>query len=101
MSRYFQYKSEKGRLYMLDFCYFTNISVSIQTNLFPDSLVWFKANYVISMGCLMIAIVAWQNSLVFHSLDKLTSIFIHAFPPLVLHLYRYVLHPVLTVRVPF
>merc|ERR1712155_291318 len=34
------------------------------------------------------AILVWQNSLVFHSLDKLTSIFIHVFPPLTLHLYR-------------
>ena len=48
-----------------------------------------QANYVLSMGVLMMAIVVWQNSLVFHSLDKLTSIFIHVFPPLTLHLYRY------------
>ena len=41
----------------------------------------------------MIAIVVWQNSLVFHSLDKLTSIFIHVFPPLTLHLYRWGLIP--------
>jgi hypothetical protein len=41
------------------------------------------------MGVLMLAIVVWQNSLVFHSLDKLTSILIHAMPGLTLHLYRY------------
>jgi hypothetical protein len=41
----------------------------------------------------MLAIVVWQNSLVFHSLDKLTSIFIHVFPPLTLHLYRWGLIP--------
>ena len=86
--RYFQYRAENAVLFLLDFCYFVNVSVSIQTTLFPDNLVWFKTNYVISMGCLMIAIVAWQNSLVFHSLDKLTSIFIHGFAPLTLHLYR-------------
>lgn len=45
------------------------------------------------MGVLMLAIVVWQNSLVFHSLDKLTSIFIHVFPPLTLHLYRWGLIP--------
>jgi hypothetical protein len=43
------------------------------------------------MGVLMLAIVVWQNSLVFHSLDKLTSILIHAMPGLTLHLYRYIL----------
>ena len=41
----------------------------------------------------MLAIVVWQNSLVFHSLDKLTSIFLHAFPPLTLHLHRWGLIP--------
>lgn len=92
-NRYFQYKAEKGELFMLDFCYFMNLSVAVQTSMFPDNLMWFKANYVLCMGCLMTAIVVWQNSLVFHSLDKLTSIFLHAFPPLTLHLYRWKLIP--------
>lgn len=39
--------------------------------------------YYISNGPLLIAIVAWRNSLVFHDLDKLTSVFIHLFPALV------------------
>jgi len=92
-NRYFQYKAEKGELFMLDFCYFMNLSVAVQTSMFPENLMWFKANYVLCMGCLMTAIVVWQNSLVFHSLDKLTSIFLHAFPPLTLHLYRWKLIP--------
>ncbi|XP_023337252.1 uncharacterized membrane protein C776.05 [Eurytemora carolleeae] len=78
---------------MLDFCYFMNLSVIVQTAFFPNSLMWFKANYVLCMGCLMLAILVWQNSLVFHSLDKLTSFFLHAFPPLTLHLYRWQLIP--------
>jgi len=45
------------------------------------------------MGCLMLAIVVWQNSLVFHSLDKITSFLLHAFPPLTLHMYRWHLIP--------
>ena len=40
------------------------------------------------MGPLMCAIIVWKNSLVFHSLDKLTSFFLHAFPPIVVHLLR-------------
>ena len=74
---------------MLDFCYFMNISVLVQTFLFPTSLAWYKANYVLCMGVLMNAIVVWQNSLVFHSIDKLTSIYIHVLPPLTVHLYRW------------
>ena len=83
-----EYRAENYHLFMLDFCYFMNVSVLMQTILFPNCLVWFKANYALCMGVLMMAILVWQNSLVFHSLDKLTSIFIHVFPPLTLHLYR-------------
>ena len=42
------------------------------------------------MGPLMCAIIVWKNSLVFHSLDKLTSFFLHAFPPIVVHLLRWI-----------
>ena len=66
-----------------------NLSVLAQTFLFPTNLAWYKANYVLCMGVLMNAIVVWQNSLVFHSIDKLTSIYIHVLPPLTVHLYRW------------
>jgi len=92
-NRYLEYSALNEHLFMLDFCYFMNFSVVVQTTLFPTNLLWFKANYVLCMGVLMLAIVVWQNSLVFHSLDKLTSIFIHVFPPLTLHLYRWGLIP--------
>jgi len=91
--RYFQYAEENMELFMLDFCYFANLSTMIQTGVFPNCLLWYKANYVLNMGCLMLAIVVWQNSLVFHSLDKITSFLLHAFPPLTLHMYRWQLIP--------
>jgi len=91
--RFQDYYAQKYHLFMLDFCYFMNLSVIVQTSLYPDNLPWFKANYVLCMGTLMSAIVMWQNSLVFHSLDKLTSFFLHFFPPLHLHLFRWGLIP--------
>jgi hypothetical protein len=39
-------------------------------------------------GPLASAIITWRNSLVFHSLDKVTSLFIHMYPPLVLTVIR-------------
>lgn len=74
---------------MIDFCYFINLSVIIQTSFYPDNLLWFKANYVLAMGPICIAIVVWRNSLVFHSLDKLTSFFLHAFPTMLCHIWRW------------
>jgi len=87
--RYIDYSASKSQLYMVDFCYFMNVSVILQTGLYPDCLSWYKANYVLCMGCLMAAIIMWNNSLVFHSLDKLTSFCLHAFPCLNIHLHRW------------
>ena len=81
--RYYDYSLQKAELFMMDFCYFVNFSVVLQTAFFPDNLLWFKANYVLCMGPICIAIMVWKNSLVFHSLDKLTSFFLHAFPTMV------------------
>jgi len=87
--RYYDYASQKAELFMLDFCYFINLSVICQTAFYPDNLMWFKANYVLCMGPICIAIMVWKNSLVFHSLDKLTSFFLHAFPTMTCHLFRW------------
>lgn len=87
--RWITYSRDKYQFFMLDICYFVNLSVIIQTNLFPENLAWYKANYVLCMGPVLTAIVTWRNSLVFHSLDKLTSFFLHAFPPLTIHLFRW------------
>jgi len=89
VNRFITYAQENWHLFMLDFCYFVNLSVTLQTAFFPDHLLWYKANYMLAMGPLMTAIMVWKNSLVFHSLDKLTSMFLHAFPPLTVHLFRW------------
>jgi len=91
--RLITYTKDKYQLFMLDFCYFINLSVVLQTFLFMSNINWFKANYILCMGPLMFAIIVWKNSLVFHSLDKLTSFFLHAFPPITIHLLRWGLIP--------
>ena len=83
--RFIDYKAIKSELYMLDFCYFVNMSVAVQVLFYPNNQTWFDANYVLSLGPICLAIVVWHNSLVFHSLDKVTSFFLHAFPPVVCH----------------
>ncbi|XP_023337253.1 uncharacterized membrane protein C776.05 [Eurytemora carolleeae] len=40
-NRYFQYREENSEFFMLDFCYFMNLSVIVQTAFFPNSLMWF------------------------------------------------------------
>lgn len=95
MLRYLTYKAIKNHFFMLDFCYFVNISVLLQSltcSMDTDSgfcATWFKSNFVMSHGPIAIAILAWQNSIVFHSLDKMTSYFIHIMPPLTCYLLRW------------
>ena len=84
--RYLTYKAIKNHFFMLDFCYFLNASVLLQSlscSMTADSgfcSTWFKSNFMLSHGPIAVAILAWQNSIVFHSLDKMTSFFIHIMP---------------------
>ena len=87
--RFIDYSAHKFELFMLDYCYFVNVSCALQITLYPNHLGWFQANYVLTLGPILLAIIIWKNSLVFHSLDKLTSFFLHAFPPVMMHLYRW------------
>ena len=77
---------KKGMHYFLaDLCYFVNLITIISIWLFPRSKRLFIATYCLAYGNNAVAIVMWRNSLVFHSLDKVTSLFIHVMPPVTLH----------------
>lgn len=81
--RFFVYTSRKWSLFMLDFCYFTNILCLLHLWIYPTSPYLFETTFILSNGPLVWAVVAWRNSLVFHDIDKMTSLFIHLAPPLV------------------
>ncbi len=87
--RAFFYFQSKAQFFLMDFCYAVNASCIAQTLAWQDNLTWCKLNYIFAMGPLCVAIPMWRNSLVFHSLDKITSIFMHGLPAIVFHLYRF------------
>ena len=70
--RFYDYRKTKFHYFMLDFCYFMQISTYLQRYNCPSSAysercqIWFKSNYVLSHGPIAFAIIAWKNSLVFH-----------------------------------
>ncbi|KAL7424247.1 hypothetical protein Q5752_001834 [Cryptotrichosporon argae] len=64
-------------------CYFVNLLDLLWLWIMPSSTVLFISCYLLTMGPLASAIITWRNSLVFHSLDKVTSLFIHIYPPIV------------------
>lgn len=81
---YIYYK--KGYHYFLaDLCYFVNLLSLLSIWVFPRSKRLFISTYCLAYGNNAVAIAMWRNSLVFHSLDKVTSLFIHIMPPVTLH----------------
>lgn len=81
--RVYLYHQYKWQYFLIDFCYFVNalgfLLVLTPLGRFPAA--WHTL-FITSTGPVMFAIVAWRNSLVFHSLDKVTSVYIHLFPAL-------------------
>eukprot|EP00986_Skeletonema_menzelii_P008220 scaffold3408_cov154-Skeletonema_menzelii.AAC.6 len=89
MARYIIYRADLYHYFMYDFCYYAQIMQLIQMHKYPDDIRLAKAMFSIANGPLVLAVAMWRNSLVFHSLDKMTSIFIHILPALVMFSQRW------------
>ncbi|KAF8949812.1 hypothetical protein BGZ52_004691 [Haplosporangium bisporale] len=89
MVRYFLYKKKSWHFFLLDMCYFVNVAVILYLYVFPQSQALLGAVWLLSLGPLAFAIITWRNSLVLHSLDKVTSVYIHMSPPITLYTVRW------------
>ncbi|KAG0099188.1 hypothetical protein BGZ93_008775 [Podila epicladia] len=87
--RYFIYKKKSFHFFLLDMCYFVNVAVILYLYVFPQSQALLGAVWLLSLGPLAFAIITWRNSLVLHSLDKVTSVYIHMSPPITLYTVRW------------
>ncbi|KAG2209169.1 uncharacterized protein EV154DRAFT_503097 [Mucor mucedo] len=87
--RYVIYRSRRWHYFIFDICYFVNCMTMLFLWVFPHSSILFLATFCMTNGPVAWAIITWRNSLVFHSLDKVTSVFIHIFPPLVTYCIRW------------
>lgn len=88
--RFFEYKSKGWHYYLVDFCYFGNALIFTFLTMLPKSQILFKVCYLFANGPLAYAIVAFRNSLVFHKIDFLTSLGIHAVPLALMVNFRWV-----------
>jgi Protein of unknown function (DUF2838) len=79
------YRKSGMHYFLADLCYFVNLITFLTIWCFPRSKRLLIATYCLAYGNNAVAIVMWRNSLVFHSLDKVTSLFIHVMPPVTLH----------------
>lgn len=88
------YKAARQHLFLIDFCYAVNVLCGLLLIGFPGSTYLHAAVFAACNGPVMVAIMAWRNSFVPHSLDKMTSLFIHILPPLVTWSLRWFPSPV-------
>jgi len=87
--RFVSYKRLNWHYFLFDFCYFANFWVLAYLFFFPSNGTLFLLCFGMSNGPLIWAIPTWRNSMVFHSIDKVTSVFIHMGPPLVTYSLRW------------
>lgn len=83
------YHKNKWHYFMLDFCYACNLMTMLLLYVYPYNDGFFKVVFCLSNGPLITAVVAWSNSLVFHDVDRITSLFIHMYPPILMFAKRW------------
>jgi len=97
--RVYRYKKRAWHYFLFDLCYYTTILDFIFIWFMPSSPALWVACYCLSHGSVASAVITWRNSLVFHDHDKVTSLFIHIYPPLTFTVIRH-FYPNAEVRFP-
>ncbi|KAM3162658.1 Glycerophosphocholine acyltransferase 1 [Lachancea thermotolerans] len=83
--RFYTYYKTNNHYYMADLCYYVNLMVLLFVWVWPDSVHLYQSCFAFTFGTLSFAVITWRNSLVIHSVDKITSCFIHIMPPLTMY----------------
>jgi hypothetical protein len=91
--RFYTYHKKGFHYFLADLCYFVNFMVFLSIWIFPNSKRLFISTYCLAFGNNAVAIAMWRNSLVFHSFDKVTSLFIHIMPCVTLHCLVHLVEP--------
>jgi hypothetical protein len=90
--RLVRYKKRNWHYFLLDFCYYANGAVMVYYWFMPDNALLFMVCYAMSTGPVAMAIIVWKLPLIFHSIDKVTGVFIHIFPALLMYILRWKSH---------
>ncbi len=91
--RFYTYHRRGYHYFLADLCYFVNFLLMASIWVFPRSKRLLVAVWCLAYGNNAVAIIMWRNSLVFHSFDKVTSLFIHVMPCATLHCMVHLLSP--------
>ena len=72
--RYYTYHKRGYHYFLADLCYFVNALLLLTIWVAPQSKRLFISTYCLAYGNNAVAIAMWRNSMVFHSLDKVTRL---------------------------
>jgi len=78
--RIITYWQAQFQYFCLDFCYFGNLIILLILWLNPSSPELCSLIFSLANGMLYLGAFSFRNSLVFHSVDKMTSTYIHTVP---------------------
>lgn len=92
-ARWIRYMKIGMHYYLIDLCYFSTALILYNIWLDPRNEALMRIGFLTSHGCLAVSIMAFRNSLVFHDMDCLTSIGVHAAPMIITHHIRWYLIP--------
>lgn len=82
--RFYRYRKRKWHYYLLDFCYFGSGAVWTHITLMPKNEILHHVAFMYSNGILAVSTAAFNNALLFHKLDRLTCLFTHPVPLVVM-----------------
>ncbi|SSD59946.1 uncharacterized protein SCODWIG_01707 [Saccharomycodes ludwigii] len=89
--RAYTYYKTNNHYFLADLCYYVNGMCLLFIWAFPNNISLYLSTFALTFGTLSWAVITWKNSLVTHSVDKVTSCFIHIMPPLTIHVITHVL----------
>lgn len=87
--RWYSYTKQHYQYFLIDFCYYANFLLLVAVLIPPLRSLMFPSMFAFASGVLLWALVVWRNSLVFHSADKTTSVYLHAFPACLVYDWRW------------
>lgn len=70
--RFYTYQKRGYHYFLADLCYFVNALLLLSVWVAPRSKRLFISTYCLAYGNNAVAIAMWRNSMVFHSMDKMT-----------------------------
>ncbi|CCH60221.1 hypothetical protein TBLA_0C04210 [Henningerozyma blattae CBS 6284] len=79
--RFYTYYKANNHYFLADLCYFVNLLCLLYIWVWPNSTSLYHSCFALTFGSLSFAVITWRNSLIIHSIDKITSCFIHLMPP--------------------